>query len=271
MAPASCCRGRRPVAEGLLTGTGVLVTRPRTQATELADAIERQGGQAFCFPVIEIVARDPHEIDDDVAEQASPDIVIFISRNAVEHGIRYTAGALIAAIGPATADAVRAAGRVVDIQPSSGYDSEHLLTEAPLQDVAGKHVRIIRGSQGREVLANELRERGATVDYLSVYERRLPAVDPDTLAELERRWRQGGINVITIMSVQSLANLARILPDWCAAQVASTPLVTPSGRVLKETLDRYPASRPVLAAGPGADDMVQAIIALHSTDSGTAP
>ncbi len=259
------------MAEGPLTGTGVLVTRPRTQATELTDAIERQGGQAFCFPVIEIVPRDPHAIQDDLDAQESPDIAIFISRNAVEHGIRYTGGALIAVIGPATAEAVRAAGRVVDIQPSSGYDSEHLLAEPALQDVAGKHVRIIRGSQGRELLAEELRARGATVDYLSVYERRLPEVDPDMLAEIERRWRQGTINVITVMSVQSLANLGRILPEWCAAQVASTPLVTPSGRVLKEALDRYPASRPALAAGPGADDMVQAIIALHSTDSGTAP
>ncbi len=259
------------MTEGPLTGTGVLVTRPRTQATELADAIERQGGQAFCFPVIEIIARDPHEIDADVAGQTTPDIAIFISRNAVEHGIRHTGGALIAVIGPATGEAVQAAGRVVDIQPSSGYDSEHLLAEPALQDVDGKHIRIIRGSQGRELLAEELRARGATVDYLSVYERRLPDIDPDTLAELERRWRQGSINVITVMSVQSLANLDRILPEWCAAQVASTPLVTPSGRVLKEALDRYPASRPALAAGPGADDMVQAIIALHSTDSGTAP
>ncbi len=249
----------------------MLVTRPRTQAIELANAIERHGGQAFCFPVIEIVARDTHAIQDELDGQASPDIVIFISRNAVEHGIEYTGGALIAAIGPATTEAVQAAGRVVDIRPSSGYDSEHLLAEASLRDVAGKRVRIIRGSQGRELLAEELRARGATVDYLSVYERRLPDVDPDTLSELERRWRQGNINVITVMSVQSLANLDRILPDWCAAQVASTPLVTPSGRVLKEALDRYPASRPALAAGPGADDMVQAIIALHSTDSGTAP
>ncbi len=259
------------MTEGPLTGTGVLVTRPRTQANELADAIERNGGQAFCLPVIEIVAREPQAIRDDLAGQASPDIAIFISRNAVEHGIRYTDGALIAVIGPATAEAVQGAGRVVDIQPASGYDSEHLLAEAALQDVAGKHVRIIRGSKGRELLAEELRARGATVDYLSVYERRLPDVHPDTLAELERRWRQGTINVITVMSVESLANLARILPEWCASQVASTPLVTPSGRVLKETLDRYPASRPALAAGPGADDMVQAIIALHSTDSGTAP
>ncbi|MDJ0709638.1 MAG: uroporphyrinogen-III synthase [Woeseiaceae bacterium] len=259
------------MANGPLTGMGVLVTRPRTQAAALADAIERAGGRAFCLPAIEIVPLEPQVIREVADEQPTPDVVVFISRNAVEHGIRYTDGARIAVIGPATAAAVEAAGRVVDIQPASGYDSEHLLAETPLHEVDGKHVRIIRGSQGRELLAEELRARGATVEYLSVYERRVPDVDPDTLAELERCWRQGDLNVITVMSVESLANLSTILPEWCAAQVASTPLVTPSGRVLKEALDRYPASRPVLAAGPGAEDMVQAIIALQHSDAGTAP
>jgi uroporphyrinogen-III synthase len=137
--------------------------------------------------------------------------------------------------------------------------------------MAGKRVRIIRGSEGRELLADELRKRGATVEYLSVYERRLPEVAADTLADLEASWRQGRINVLTVMSVQSLVNLIQLLPDWCVSQLESTPLVTPAGRVLKEALERYPASRPILAAGPGADDMVQAIIAIHSTDSGIAP
>jgi hypothetical protein len=73
------------------------------------------------------------------------------------------------------------------------------------------------------------------------------------------------------MSVQSLTNLIDLVPAWCRGQLELTPLVTPAGRVLKEVLDRYPASRPILASGPGADDMVKAIIALQGTDSGIAP
>lgn len=254
-----------------LQGVGVLVTRPRTQAIELVDAIEAEGGNAYCFPVIDIAPLDELEVRNCADALEAPDIVVFVSRNAVEYGIQYTDNGLLAAIGPATANAIQAAGRVVDIQSANGFDSEHLLAEAALQDVAGKRVRIIRGTRGRELLAEELRVRGAIVEYLSVYERRLPAVGPDTLADLESRWRQGLINVITIMSVQTLANLAEMLPAWCAAQIESTPLVTPAGRVLKEALDRYPASRPILAAGPGAEEMVQAIVALRSTESGIAP
>jgi len=261
----------RPMPDGPLQGVGVLVTRPRTQAIELVDAIEAAGGNAYCFPVLEIAPFEELDISNSVSRLGTPDVVVFVSRNAVEHGIKFTGGALIAAIGPATAKAVEAAGRFVDIQPAAGYDSEHLLAEEPLRDMAGKTVRIIRGTNGRELLAEELKQRGANVEYLSVYERRLPEIGADTAADLEAEWRGGHINVVTVMSVQSLANLVELLPDWCAAQMKNTPLVTPSGRVLKEALDRYPASRPILAPGPGAKDMIDAIVALKSTDSGIAP
>ena len=259
------------MAEAALQDVGVLVTRPRAQAAELVTAIEAAGGSAFCFPVIDIAALDETVVTAAAARLPEPDVVVFVSRNAVEYGIRYAGDAKIAVIGPATAAAVKAAGHIVDIQPASGFDSEHLLAEPDLLDVAGKHVRIIRGGDGRELLAEVLSDRGARVDYLSVYERRSPDVSADLLASLESRWRQGGISVITAMSIQSYRNLVALLPTWCRQQLESTPLVTPAGRVLKEALDLYPASRPVLASGPRADDMVQAIIATHRTASGQAP
>ncbi len=257
------------MAEKPLEGVGVLVTRPRTQAAELVSAIEQQGGDAFCFPVIDIVALDENRVAAEASALPRPDVTIFISRNAVEYGMKYSGGGKIAVIGPATAQAVRSAGRVVDIEPQDGYDSEHLLAEPVFDDIEGHNVRIIRGGKGRELLASELQKRGANVDYLSVYERRLPVVSSDMMAELEARWRSGNISVITVMSVQSLQNLVELLPDWCRNQLESTPLVTPAGRVLKEALDRYPASRPILASGPQAGEMVQAIIALQSP--GLAP
>ncbi|MBT8089602.1 MAG: uroporphyrinogen-III synthase [Gammaproteobacteria bacterium] len=256
------------MADAPLRGVGVLVTRPRTQSTELVAAIEAAGGTAFCFPVMEIRALDENVVAANAAGMGEPDIVIFVSRNAVEYGMPYTNDARIAVIGPATAAAVESAGHIVNIQPAQGFDSEHLLAEPELQDVAGKYVRIIRGNDGRELLAEALTARGAIVEYLSVYERRLPDVSAETLADIESRWRGGEITVITVMSVQSLQNLCDLLPRWCRRQLASTPLVTPAARVLKEALDRYPASRPILASGPQASEMVAAIIALHKTEPG---
>jgi uroporphyrinogen-III synthase len=259
------------MAENGLEDVGVLVTRPRTQATDLVAAIEKAGGTAFCFPVLDIVPLDENLVSANAKALAKPDIAIFVSRNAVEFGLRYSGGAHIAAIGPATAAAIAAAGRIVDIQSEQGFDSEHLLAEPALTGVAGKRVRIIRGSEGRELLAEELASRGADVDYLSVYERRLPKVSAETLADLESRWRQGAINFVTAMSVQSFRNLVTLLPAWCEAQLEITPLVTPAGRVLKDVLDHYPASRPILASSPRADEMVEAIIAIHKADPGLAP
>lgn len=256
--------------EDALQGVGVLVTRPRAQAFDLVSAIEGAGGTAFCFPVIDIAALDENAVAADAAALPEPDLVIFVSRNAVEYGLRYTGSGKVAAIGPATAAAIQAAGHLVDVQPAKGFDSEHLLEEAALQDVAGRVVRIIRGKGGRELLADELTARGATVDYLSVYERRLPVVSAQMLADVEARWRRGDIAAVTVMSVQSLVNLVQLLPDWCVRQLESTPLVTPSGRVAKEALDRYPASRPILASGPRASDIVEAIIALINADRGPA-
>ncbi len=259
------------MTELALEGVGVLVTRPRAQADELVRAIEAQGGTAWCFPVLDIAPFDALDVSNSVARLGEPDIVVFVSRNAVEHGIEYSGGGQIAVIGPATARAVNEAGRVVDIRPAEGYDSEHLLAEERLRDVAGKRVRIVRGKGGRELLAETLKQRGAKVEYLSVYERRLPTVGAEALAQVEARWRAGKIDVITVMSVQSLRNLVTLLPDWCEEQLESTPLVTPAGRVIKEALERFPASRPILSSGPGADDMVQAIIAIQGTDPGIAP
>ena len=256
------------MADTPLDGVGVLVTRPRQQAAGLIDAIEAAGGTSIAFPVIEIVARDTPTIETDIAELRTPDIVVYVSRNAVELGLAWSADASVAAVGPATAAALEAAGRVVDIVPASGFDSESLLAEPALKDVAGKTIRIVRGDSGRELLADTLRERGARVEYLAVYERRLPLYSGAELDELTRRWLAGDVDVVTAMSVESLRNLLALLPDTCLATLAETPLVTPAARVLKEAEERLPGCSVILAEGPGARAMVRAIAALGQHTSG---
>ena len=253
-----------------LKGVGVLVTRPRAQAAELIELIQSKGGNAICFPVIDIVPRDESAIEADMALLPRPDIALFVSRNAVANGIAYAAGAIKGAVGPATAAAIESNGQTVEIQPEHGFDSESLLAEPALQDVSDKSIRIIRGDGGRELLADTLRGRGATVDYLSVYERTLPACSPELLAEVETAWRDGSLHAITVMSVETLKNLIVLLPDWCKQRINNVALVTPAARVIKEALNCCPLSRPYLASGPQAADMVEAIIATQRIDSGPA-
>jgi uroporphyrinogen-III synthase len=191
-----------------------------------------------------------------------------VSRNAVEHGLAWTGSGAIAAVGPATAAAIEAAARVVDIRPASGFDSESLLAEPALTDVSGKTIRIIRGNGGRELLATTLRERGAHVDYLEVYTRRAPGYSQTAIEDIEGKLNAGEIDVAVVMSVESFRNLLALLPESSHAALAKTRLVTPAARVIKEVTDRLPGCPVTLADGPGADEIVRAIAALAPHSSG---
>jgi uroporphyrinogen-III synthase len=251
------------MADKPLAGRGVLVTRAAGQAAGLAEAIQSAGGRAIRFPVIEIQGREPDIIEREQAGLPAPDVVCFASPNAVEFGFAAAAapGARLAAIGPATAAALEAHGRPADICSPAGFDSEALLEEPELKDVRGRVFRIVRGDRGRELLANTLRERGATVDYLSVY-RRLPARHSQgELDELERLWRDGAVDIVTVMSVETLDNLLTALPGYCLDALPATRLVTPSKRVIQTAADQIPAVHAALAPGPLPADMLRALIA----------
>lgn len=245
-----------------LRGCGVLVTRPAHQAGKLITAIERHGGTAVGFPAIDIEPRDAAAMAAELAALPPADIVIFVSSNAVACGFRPdTVGtARVAVIGPATHAAITHLGGTVDIVSCSGFDSEHLLCAPALKDVAGRCVRIVRGEHGRELLADTLRQRGARVDYLSVYARRPHRHTEEQLQRLTTRWRAGKINSAIVMSVETLHNLLEVLPPACHELLAATPLVTPSKRVIQTASRLLPGIPTTLSSGPRTDDLIQALV-----------
>jgi uroporphyrinogen-III synthase len=254
-----------------LAGVGVLVTRPEHQSGELVHAIEAAGGKAFLFPVIDVVPRTAAAIDADLCRLQTPDIVIFVSANAVQHGLRSIgdSSARIAAVGPATAKALQDAGVSADILPERRFDSEGLLATEALTTVAGRVVTIVRGESGREVLADTLRVRGATVQYLSVYRLETHRFSSDELDALEALCRAARIDAIVVMSVASLDSLLAVLPACCRERLAQTRLVAPSARVIQTALERLPGLRCALSPGPQAADVTAALIASLETDPDT--
>jgi uroporphyrinogen-III synthase len=247
---------------GTLTGTGILVTRPSEQGTELTQALEAVGGKVFQLPVIEIVPRDPNVVITEVAALPVPDIVIFVSRNAVMCGaatIKPGAATKIAAIGRATRSALRDAGFPVHICPTTGFDSEHLLEHPGLRSVAGKQVLIVRGNRGRELLADLLRQRGATVNYLAAYERATATPDEQQLTQLTEAWQNGAVDVVVVMSVDSLTSLLSILPAECHHLLRKTRLLTPSKRVIQTAAGLLPGVHTILSNSPQAESLVRAI------------
>ena len=254
------------MANDTLAGVRVLVTRPRGQSELLVNAITERGGVAVEFPVIEVCERDPDDIAADTSRLFTPDIVIFVSVNAVRCGLSLAGSARIAAVGPATARLIEEQGRNVDIRSPAGFNSEHLLATPDLQQVSGKVIRIIRGNGGRELLARALRDRGATVEYVEVYRRQVPEYGAEDIARVERQLLAGEIDIVTVMSVDSLTNLIALLPSTSHTALQETPLVTPASRVIKEAEDRFPGIATTLARGPQAKEMIEAIEAC--TNSG---
>lgn len=249
--------------EGSLHGAGVLVTRPEHQAAELNRAVAEAGGVPVSFPVLTIEAMPKNVLEQQLDDIAAADIAIFVSANAVTHGLKLISNPAtrIAAVGPATARALRSAGREVDIVPKRGFDSEHLLEEAALRDVNGKHVCIVRGEDGRELLASTLRERGARVSYAPVYRRSPVKHSAERLAELEADWRSGRINRVVAMSVASLDALVATLPDYCRESLKNVPIITPSQRVQQRCADLGVGNPAIVSDGPHASAIIRALIA----------
>jgi uroporphyrinogen III methyltransferase/synthase len=80
---------------------------------------------------------------------------------------RAFAGVTVAAIGPGTAAALRAHGLVADVVPER-FVAEGLV-EA-LADVPVSRALVARAAEARDVLPDALRERGAEVDVVALYE-----------------------------------------------------------------------------------------------------
>lgn len=214
-----------------LGGRGVLVTRPAGQAAGLCRLIEQAGGRAIAFPTIEILPPADPGPPRSLLSQAW-DLLIFVSRNAVDHALtllpggRLPEGSRLAAVGAATADALAAAGRAPDLVPHARFDSESLLGLPQLQDLSGERVLIVRGAGGRPLLGDTLTARGAEVAYAEVYRRVLPKADA---ADLVARWSTD-VKLVTATSGEVLDNLIALVGAEGRGPLLATPLVVVSER-----------------------------------------
>ena len=226
-----------------LQGRTILVTRPAAQAGKLAGMIADLGGEALCFPLLEISpAEDVAPVRAAGERLEAYALAVFISPNAVEYGLPHLlagrtgwpAGVQPAAVGPSTVAALAARGVEGAIAPSGRFDSEALLALPFLQPqrVAGKRALILRGNGGRELLAETLRERGAAVDCVICY-RRSPPRDTTLLLD----WlRSGRLDAIAVSSSEGLRHLLDLLDAAARRQLSGLPLLVPHARIAEQAL-----------------------------------
>ena len=250
-----------------LKGLGVLVTRPDHQAHHLCEMIEAEGGAAVRYAALVVKPRpDRAALRAAIGPVDRFDLVIFVSANAVRHGadfLEQRRDLPIAAVGQATAAALNLAGYRVSLMPSEGADSESLLAMHELAHMSGRRVLIVRGSGGRELLADVLTARGAQVQYAEVYTREPSQPSDELQVEIETLWRQGGIAVYTATSVELLEALVGLVTPRCRELMHSTALLTGSRRVAQAARRLGLGSPVVLADAPDDAALTGALIRWH--------
>ncbi|MDR2111530.1 MAG: uroporphyrinogen-III synthase [Candidatus Accumulibacter sp.] len=243
-----------------LRGKRILVTRPAGQSGGLVARIAAQGGEAACFPLIDIAAPESWQaVDDAAARLQTFALVIFISPNAVAHGLgrllsrrSWPEGPAAAAVGPGTATLLADAGIANVLVPRGRYDSEALLSLDPLraERVAGRAVLILRGNGGRELLSNTLRARGANVECVGCY-RRAPPPDGAFVVSL---LRNNALDAVTLSSSEGLRNLMQLLDTGSREKLASLPVFVPHQRIADEAARL--GLRRVVPTGPSDNGLV---------------
>jgi uroporphyrinogen-III synthase len=255
-----------------LQGVGVLVTRPELQAMPLCRLLEIQGAVTLRLPALEIrPLKDRRALAKQLGALYDFDVIIFTSANAVRFGVSFLdqkRDLTLAAIGPATARALNQAGYRVAITPGDAFDTEGLLLHPKLEHVSGHRILMIKGSDGRQLLQQELTRRGATVVSVNVYER-VPARPTEAaLAQVQERFAAGAVHVITATSVETGEVLLNVAPPALRAEFERAHWLVPSERVASG-LREMGLHAPLLQAQSAEDqDLVAALLRWRSSVSG---
>lgn len=236
-----------------LAGRHIVVTRPQQQSVLLSSMISAAGGIPVLFPLLTIhpVQEAERHILHDVLRQLAAGIfdwAVFVSPNAIEKtfdelhalGLRWPEAdnVRVAVVGKGSERALtqRHVSPHKIISPSVRYDSEGLLALPELQaaQMQGRRVMIFRGNGGRDLIAQTLRERGASVGYVTCYRRSAPQGAAADTPMLQTLWQQGQLDAITLTSSEGLRHLHSLLGEAGRTLLESTPLFVPHARIAEE-------------------------------------
>ena len=220
-----------------LAGASIIVTRPLADAAALVRSAKARGARTIALPGVLIrgVADKEGALRGLIAAK-SASFWVFTSPNAVRYGLQLLgetpASALPAAlaVGAGTRRALTRRG-IAAFAPSGAQNSEGLLAEALLADLHGKSITIIDAPGGRNLLAPALRERGANVERISVYQRLPPHLNSrhfSALAGAPRPW------ISLVSSSVILNHLYAALPTDLRALWRREALIVSSARLVEE-------------------------------------
>ncbi len=206
----------------------ILITRAQGQAPEFQHLLEEAGAQVVHLPTIEIRPRPDSEVDRAVEALENCDWLMFTSSNAAEIFMdrAQALGKLpdpagdsplpkICTVGPATADRVKSYGYTVTLVPEL-YQAEGILKDFldfNGDRVEGLRILLPRASRARELLPQALRELGAEVKLIEVYDTVVPAESRSQLSQLLESRPPDLITFTSASTVSNFASLAKEVGD----------------------------------------------------------
>ncbi len=189
------------------------MTRPREQAKDLVHSLEELGAECLLYPTIRIIPPQSYErLDHALANLSSYQWVVFTSANGVRAVLermkalhrdpRELLAMEIAAIGPATREALEEQGIRVTLSPKE-YRAEGLVEAFSNYDLRGKRILLPRAEEARDLLPRELEKLGAKVDVVPAY-RTVP--DMENGEAIRELLNKGVVNAITFTSPSTVRN-----------------------------------------------------------------
>ena len=156
-----------------LSGVRAAVTRPRERAGRLSRMLRDAGAEVLEVPCI---ATEP--LEEPLSRIGGADWAVFTSAAGIEaltvrlaregRDVRELGGTRLAAIGPATTEALRACGLRVDLMPDI-YDGEHLAIALAGRVKAGEKVLLLRAEEHGPELTEGLRAAGVSLREVPLY------------------------------------------------------------------------------------------------------
>ena len=254
-----------------LFGRSVVVTRAREQASGLAQELVRLGADVIQCPTIEISPLpDYAELDAAIARLSEYAWLIFTSVNGVRwfwarleaagKDSRALGLCRVAAIGPATAEALKARGIRPDFIPER-YVAEGVVEGLLARGkVDGVRMLLPRAARAREVLPDELRKAGARVDVISAYETIPAAARKDEVLE---RMQAGTLDCITFGSSSTVENFLSLIPAETLREHPDVRLAA-IGPVTAKTLEAHGLPCHIMPEEYTIPALVQALVSHYT-------
>lgn len=249
-----------------LFGKRILVTRSRAQASGFVDILENYGAEVIQFPTIEV---RPLEIES--SNNPSPDQydwVIFTSVNAVEiyyqhiqekgMDTRAFSGCNVCAVGPKTVEALNKVGIHPDFIPSQSRGN---VVAEEIDDVDGMKILLPRAKIGSPDLPQILRERGAHVDDMSIYD--TVKVESECSEDIAKDLLDGRIDFVTFTSSSTVTNFLEMFPEHNATDLLANVKVAVIGPSTEATAVKWGIRVDVVAKDATIESLTEAIIAAY--------